>query len=341
VLALRFADRLGKGIRDAPRDALLADSVDSAIRGRAFGFHRSIHTIGAAAGPLLATGTLALTGDDVRAVFWLASLPGVVSVLVGWALLRERPAPLKDAAAPRLGFAHLGRPFVVLTTITTLFALGNSSDAFLILRAKDVGMGVAVIPLAYCAFNTVYALCAAPAGMLSDKLGRRPLLVAGYAIFALVYAGFAVAPNALATGGLLLVYGLYYACTDGVARAIVADLVPPALRATAMGTYATATGLALLPASVIAGGLWQQVGPWAPFAYGATLAAGAAALLAVAPLAPGYAVREQVSSNGPAGLAWKQAHAVGGDGQACTVPPRSRLGRQVEHRPARRGGDSC
>jgi MFS family permease len=286
VLALRFADRLGKGIRGAPRDALIADSVDPAIRGRAFGFHRSMDTAGAAAGPLLAAGTLALTAGNARAVFWLASVPGVISVLVGWALLRDRPAPPRDAAAPRLGFAHLGRPFAVLTAITTLFALGNSSDAFLILRAKDVGMAVAVIPLAYFAFNTLYALCSTPAGMLSDRIGRRPLLVAGYAIFALVYAGFAVAPNALAAGGLFLVYGLYYACTEGVARAMVVDLAPPSLRATAMGTYATATGLALLPASVIAGGLWQRVGPWAPFAYGATLAAVAAALLAGIPLAP-------------------------------------------------------
>ena len=286
VLAIRFGDRLGKGIRGAPRDALIADSVEPAVRGRAFGFHRSMDTAGAAVGPLLAAGTLVLTAGDARAVFWLAAVPGVASVLLGLWLLRDRPAPPRDAAAPRLGFRHLGRPFGLLTAVTTLFALGNSSDAFLILRAQDVGMAVAVIPLAYFAFNLLYSLLATPAGILSDRIGRRPLLVAGYAVFALVYAGFAVAPNAVVAAGLLLAYGAYYACTEGVARALVADLVPAELRASAMGTYATATGLALLPASVIAGALWQGVGPWAPFAYGATLAAAAALLLAVLPLHP-------------------------------------------------------
>lgn len=287
VLAIRFADRFGKGIRGAPRDALIADSVDASVRGRAFGFHRSMDTAGAAVGPLLAAGALALSAGNPRVVFWLASVPGIVSVVIAWWLIRDRPVAPRDAAAPRLGFAALGQPFMVLTAITTLFALGNSSDAFLILRAQDLGMAVAVIPLAYFAFNTLYALLATPAGVLSDRVGRRPLLVVGYAVFALVYAGFAVAPNALAAGGLFLAYSLYYACTEGVARALVTDLVPESLRATAMGTYATATGVALLPASVIAGALWQQIGPWAPFAYGAALAGLAAVLLAVVPLRRG------------------------------------------------------
>jgi len=142
-------------------------------------------------------------------------------------------------------------------------------------------MAVAVIPLAYFAFNTLYAVCATPAGILSDRVGRRPLLAAGYGVFALVYVGFAAAPDAVTVGVLFLVYGLYYALTDGVARALITDLVPPSLRATALGAFSTATGLALLPASVIAGALWQSVGPWAPFAYGAATAALAALLLLV------------------------------------------------------------
>jgi MFS family permease len=286
VLALRYADRFRKGVRGAPRDALIADSVDASVRGRAFGFHRAMDTTGAAIGPLLAAATLALTAGDPRAVFWLASVPGVIAVVLAWRFLRDRPATPKDVDAPRLGFRDLGRPFALFTAVATLFSLGNSSDAFLILRAQDTGMAVAAIPLAYFAFNALYAALAAPAGILSDRWGRRPLLAAGYAVFALVYLGFAVAPNALVAGALFLLYGLYYALTDGVARALVADLVPVELRATAMGTFSTATGLALLPASLVAGVLWQAVAPWAPFAYGAALATVAALLLAAVPALP-------------------------------------------------------
>lgn len=284
VLALRFADRFGKGIRGAPRDALIADSIAPSARGRAFGFHRTMDTTGAAIGPLAAAATLALSAGNPRMVFWAASIPGVIAVVLAWWLLQDRPLPPKDASAPRLGFRDLGRPFLLFTAVSTLFALGNSSDAFLILRAQHLGMAVAVIPLAYFAFNTLYAVFSTPAGILSDRIGRRPLLATGYAIFALVYAGFAIAPNALVAGVLFLVYGLYYALTDGVSKALISDLVPASLRATALGTFSTATGIALLPASVLAGTLWQGVAPWAPFAYGAVLAALAAILLVVIPL---------------------------------------------------------
>ncbi len=281
VLAIRFGDRLGKGIRGAPRDALIADSVDASGGGRAFGFHRGMDTAGAAIGPLLASATLALAGDNPRVAFWLASAPGIASVLIGWWLLKDRPVAPKDTSARQLGFSDLGRPFAVFTAISALFSLGNSSDAFLILRAQNVGMAVAVIPLAHFGFNALYALLAAPAGILSDRVGRRPLLVAGYAVFAVVYAGFALADDALVAGGLFLIYSLYYALTEGVGRAVITDLVPASLRATAMGTYATATGVALVPASLVAGALWDSVGPGAPFEYGAGLAALAAVLLLV------------------------------------------------------------
>jgi MFS family permease len=279
VLAIRFGDRFGKGIRGAPRDALIADSVAPAVRGRAFGFHRAMDTAGAAIGPLLASATLAVAGDNPRAVFWLASVPGIASVLIGWWLLKDRPVPPRDAGAPRLGFRDLGRAFAIFTVISTVFSLGNSSDAFLILRAQDVGMAVAVIPLAYFGFNALYALLATPAGILSDRVGRWPLLVTGYGVFAVVYAGFALAGDAAVAGGLFLLYSLYYALTEGVGRALIADLVPASLRATALGTYATATGAALLPASLVAGELWDRVGPWAPFAFGGALAGLAVALL--------------------------------------------------------------
>jgi MFS family permease len=282
VLAIRFGDRFGKGIRGAPRDALIADSVDASVRGRAFGFHRGMDTAGAAIGPLLASATLAFAGDDPRVVFWLASVPGIASVLIGWWLLKDRPVVPKEPSARQLGFRNLGRAFALFTAISTIFSLGNSSDAFLILRAQNVGMAVAVIPLAYFGFNALYALLATPAGILSDRVGRWPLLVTGYAAFAVVYAGFALADDAFVVGGLFLIYSLYYALTEGVGRALITDLVPASLRATAMGTYATATGAALLPASLVAGALWDSAGPGAPFAYGAVLAALAAVLLVVA-----------------------------------------------------------
>jgi MFS family permease len=200
-------------------------------------------------------------------------------VLIGWWLLKEHAVAPKYTTAPQLGFRDLGRAFAVFTAISTLFSLGNSSDAFLILRAQNVGMPVAVIPLAYFGFNALYALLATPAGSLSDRIGRWPLLVLGYTVFALVYAGFAVAGDAFLAGSLFLIYSLYYALTEGVGRALITDLVPTSLRATAMGSYATATGAALLPASVVAGALWDRVGPGAPFGYGAVLAGLAVMLL--------------------------------------------------------------
>lgn len=284
VLAVRFADRLGKGIRGAPRDALIADSVPPERRGLAFGFHRSMDTLGAAVGPLVAFATLALLPENYRAVFWIAAIPGAIAIAVAVFLLRDIARPQAPGRAPRLSFAGLGRSFATFTLIATVFALGNSSDAFLILRTKNLGLPAPAIPLAYFAFNVIYAALATPAGALSDRVGRRVMLIGGYAIFALVYLGFAVAGGpggGVQAVGLFLVYGVYYALTEGVQRALVVDLVPSGLRATALGTFSTATGVALLPASLVAGILWDRVSPAAPFYYGAALATLAVILLAV------------------------------------------------------------
>ena len=289
VLAIRFSDRFGKGIRGAPRDALIADSVEPSERGKAFGFHQSMDTTGAAIGPLLAAAILALTMNDARMVFWLAGVPSIATIICAVWLVKDRPVEPKTGAPPTLGFRGLGRSFCLFTAISVLFAIGNSSDAFLILRAQNVGMAVAVIPLAYFGFNALHALLATPAGMLSDRIGRRPLLILSYAVFAAVYAGFAVAGDAFAVGALFLLYSAYYAASEGVAKALVTDLVPVESRATALGTYAAATAIALLPASILAGVAWQAVGPWAPFAIGAGLAAAAAAMMAVVPLYPARA----------------------------------------------------
>lgn len=276
VLTIRFIDRVGKGLRGAPRDALIADSIAPEHRGFAFGFHRAMDTAGAALGPLVAFGTLALLPENYRAVFWVATIPGVIAIAVGALFLRERrsrPPTTSEATAQPLG--TLGPRFIAFTIIATLFALGNSSDAFLILRARNVGMAASIIPLAYFAFNVVYAALSTPAGTLSDRIGRRTVLAVGYGIFAVVYLGFGLLAGERAPWAVLLlfiIYGGYYALTDGVQKAFVADLVPAHLRATAMGTFSMATGLALLPASLIAGALWDRISPSAPFFYGAALA---------------------------------------------------------------------
>lgn len=275
VLAIRFTDRVGKGIRTAPRDALIADSVAPANRGLAFGFHRAMDTAGAAVGPLVAFATLTLLPENYRAVFWIATIPGVVGIALGGLFLRDRTRSMSSSASPPLRIGGLGPRFAAFTAIATLFALGNSSDAFLILRARNVGMAATTIPLAYFIFNVVYAALSTPAGALSDRIGRRKVLAFGYAIFMLVYLGFALLAGErapLAVVILFIVYGAYYALTDGVQKAFVADLVPGSLRATALGTFSMATGFALLPSSLIAGALWDRVGPAAPFFYGAALA---------------------------------------------------------------------
>ncbi len=282
VLAVRFADRLGKGIRTAPRDALIADSVSADRRGLAFGFHRTMDTVGAALGPLVAFATLAVLPEHYRAVFWIAAIPGAIGILIAVVFLRDPPQKTPAMPPTPLRVTGLGRPFAVFTATATLFALGNSSDAFLILRMKNVGMGTTAIPLTYFVFNVFYAALSTPAGVLSDRLGRRKVLALGYTVFVFVYLGFALLTGPAAPWGalaLFIVYGAYYALTEGVQKAFVADLVPANLRATALGTFSMATGLALLPASLIAGTLWDKVGPAAPFFYGAALAASALILL--------------------------------------------------------------
>ena len=276
ALLARFVDRLGKGLRTGPRDALLADSALPEHRGRAFGFHRSADTAGAVLGPLLAIGLLALLQDQLRIVFLLAVLPGLLAVL---AMLPVREAPIKPSAgeAPRFGIPN--RQFGVFLAIFTLFAITNSSDVFLILRAQSLGLSKPLIVLAYVLYNVVYMSLSLPAGIVSDRIGRRNVLVTGLALFSLVYVGFAATTSAAWVWPLFLVYGGYIALTDGVAKALVADFVPSESRATALGAFAAATGVGVLIASVAAGLLWDLIGPWAPFALGAAGAAVAAVLL--------------------------------------------------------------
>lgn len=291
LAAARWGDRAGKGIRTAPRDALVADSIDASQRGVAFGFHRAADTSGAVVGIGIAMllvwqvqgGGLELGRGTFQTLVWLSLVPAVLGVLCLAVFAREvRATPDADGTeqAPRLGLRGLGRPFAMFLVITAIFELGNSADAFLVLRAQERGLSVLGILGVLLAFNFVYALVSLPAGRLSDRVGRKRVLLAGWLLYAAVYLGFALAQRPWHTALLYLVYGAHYGLSYGTAKALVADLVPAGLRGTAYGTYNATLGLLNLPASILAGLLWQAFGPAAPFLAGAALAAIASLLLA-------------------------------------------------------------
>ncbi len=276
ALGLIFLDRVGKGVRGSPRDALLADSAPAEYRGKAFGFHRAMDTLGAAIGPLFALVILAASGNDLRQVFLWTALPGAIGVLIVVLFLREKrrelpPKPVAGApTTSRLErMAALGPRFWMFTAISTIFAIGNSSDAFIFLRTEGLEGKLEAVPLIYFGYNLVYAALATPLGVLSDRWGRIPVLVAGYGAFGLVYAGWAVANQNWQGWALFLVYGIYAAATDGVGKALVTDVVPKAQRGTALGWFNGLTGFSALPANVLGGWLWSNFGPSATFGFGA------------------------------------------------------------------------
>ena len=277
VLGIRFLDRFGKGLRTPPRDALLADAAPGPIRGRAFGLHGSMDTAGAVAGPLLAWALLPVLGGDFRALFLLAFVPalmGIVVLLVGVREIPKKAEPgerikVRGASPP----GDLGGRFWRFVPILVCFGIGNSSDAFLILRSRHLGIGEGSIPLLYLTFNVVYAAVSLPGGMLSDRVGRRRVIPLGYAVFAGVYLGFARAGQAWEAWPLFALYGIYYALTERIQRAFVADLVPAAARGRAFGIYHAVVGALALPASLLAGWLWDAAGPAAPFWLGSASSA--------------------------------------------------------------------
>lgn len=277
VLFIRFADRVGKGIRTSPRDALIADSIDPSIRGKAFGFHRSMDHAGALIGPLIATVLLTWFTSDLRTVFWLAAIPGGVAVLL--IILRVREAEKKGSQNGRfLGTFPAGRLRSYLL-ILFIFTLGNSSDAFLLLRAGQLGVAPARIPLLWTFFHLVKMLSVMPFGALSDRIGRRGVIIAGWGVYALAYAGFAYAASELHVWLLFAVYGLFYGLTEGVEKALLTDIAPPSERGGAFGWYNFAVGAGALPASLMFGLIWQQLGATAAFGLGSGLACLAALLL--------------------------------------------------------------
>ena len=293
VLVVRVLDRIGKGIRTAPRDALIADVTAPEYRGRAFGFNKAMDRAGAVAGLLLAagilyfggTGQVALTRENYQALVLLSVVPGIAAILVlaRWVHERPRPASTK-ASSVRLAWRGLDTRFKVYLVFLVIFTLGNSSDAFLMLRAQTLGFRPAEIFLALAAVSLVITLSSTPAGALSDWLGRRRLIVTGWVIYAVIYLGFAFASSTWHVWVLYLGYGLYYGAFAGAASALVADLVPAELRGTAFGLFDGAVGVAAFPASVLAGLLWDRYGAPAPFRFGGALALVAAGgMLAVLP----------------------------------------------------------
>ncbi len=286
VLGVRFADRIGKGIRTAPRDALVAASIDEDQRGLAFGLHRAGDTAGAFTGLLIAAGIIwvaqaggaSLERATFQTVVLASILPAFLAVVVLALGAKEVPVA-RTSSAPVFNLKGLDARYRSFLLAVVLFTLGNSSDAFIILRGQERGLSVLQVMGMLLTFNLVYTLLAGPLGALSDRLGRRRLMLAGWLAYGLVYLGLALAQTGWQVWALFAAYGVYYAATEGVAKALIADLVPAEMRGSAYGLFHAAVGLTALPASLIAGLLWQGAGAWtgfgaaAPFFFGAGMAA--------------------------------------------------------------------
>jgi MFS family permease len=280
VLGARVVDRLGKGIRTAPRDALIAESSAEGKRGTAFGLHRALDSSGAVVGVLLAYFFFTrLAQGEYTPVFLWSVVPAVIGVILLFWVREAKRKEGRQAQLPSFRWSVLPRKLQLFLIVALVFTLGNSSNTFLLLRAQNLGFTPATAILLYLAYNVVYGAISYPAGRLSDKIGRKRLLVAGYAFYGLVYLGFALvnAPQqAWILWALFGLYGLYIGITDGVEKALVSDLAPADVRATAIGLHATIVGIGLFPASFIAGQLWDRINPAAAFYFGGGMGLAAA-----------------------------------------------------------------
>jgi MFS family permease len=285
VLVVRFVDRVGKGIRTAPRDALISETTDPSIRGKAYGFHRAMDTLGAVVGPAIAFLMMWLLRGEgnsaYRWVFLAAFLPGLVAVGLIVFALREKKFEV-EARIPSLSLKGFPRGYKMLLVVVAVFTLGNSSDAFLLLRAQNLGMQPYLIPLLWMVFNVVYSAVSTPGGMLSDRIGRKKTLLIGFVLYGLIYVGFGFAEQLVYTWLLIAAYGVFYGLTQGCMSAYVADFAPPEMKGTAFGVYHMTDGISKLFASVIFGVIWQTSGARGPalaFFFGAAMALTAALLL--------------------------------------------------------------
>ncbi len=285
VLALRFTDRVGKGLRTSPRDAIIADSTPAGFRGKAYGFHRAMDHSGAIIGPLAATALLLVYHDNLKTIFLLSIIPGVFAVSMLLLGLREKPtegsrtAALSPAFNFRSSLREMPVGFQKFLLIILVFTLGNSTDAFLLLRAQQLGVPVTFLPMIWVVLHVVKMAFSVPGGIVSDRIGRKKVIVAGYLVYALVYAGFGVAHLHWHAWALFAVYGIYFGLTEGVEKALVADFAPAHLRGSSFGLYHLIIGVGAFPASVLFGFVWQKFGSAAAFGMGAVLALAASVLL--------------------------------------------------------------
>ncbi|KGP75360.1 MFS transporter [Desulfosporosinus sp. Tol-M] len=280
VLIIRFTERVGKGIRTAPRDSVIAGSSEDNTKGKSFGFHKAMDNSGAILGPLLAFGILALFPGDYRKVFIFAAIPGLLGLISLIFFVKEAKRDKADCLG-KITLKDFSPKYYAFLGIIFIFTLGNSTDALLLIKASDIGVQDAFIPVIYLIFNSVSVMCSVPAGILSDKIGRERLIIFGYLLFAIIYFGFGRTNSQSVLILLFALYGLYSAATDGIQKALVSDLIDKNKRGTGLGLYNCLVGITLLPASVLAGLLYDHVNNSAPFYYGSIMALIAAMLMLI------------------------------------------------------------
>jgi len=281
VLIARFVDRFGKGTRTSARDALITESSENSIRGRSFGFHRSLDTLGAVVGPLIALLAIHFLDNKFRLIFFLAFIPAFIGILLLLFFVKEKKKEANSSPAFHFNWRNLDHSFKIFLLISFIFALGNSSDAFLILRAQNLGLSLILVVLAYVLFNFTYAIFSIPAGIISDKIGPKKVLLGSFLLFSAVYLFFGLAHSSLFLWFLFPVYGIYMALTEGVGKAYISNLVLREKSGTAFGVYQTAIGLCTFFASLIAGLLWTYIDVSAPFIFGSIIAVISAFLFVV------------------------------------------------------------
>ncbi|MGE5174610.1 MAG: MFS transporter [Betaproteobacteria bacterium] len=283
VLLLRFSDRVGKGLRTSPRDAIIADSTPAEFRGKAYGFHRAMDHSGAIVGPLAATALLLAFHDNIKTIFLLSFIPGLFAISMLLVGLREKPSegPRPGSATFnfRSAWAEMSAGFRKYLVIIFVFTLGNSTDAFLLLRAQQLGVPVTLLPTIWIVLHIVKMGFSIPGGIISDRIGRKKVIVTGWVVYALVYAGFGEASLHWHAWALFAVYGIYFGLTEGVEKALVADFAPVHLRGSAFGLYHLIVGVGAFPASLLFGLVWQKLGSAAAFGMGAGLALLASVML--------------------------------------------------------------